>query len=158
MNYIEYKAKDNVSRATTVLFNPDVNKEFSRHDTIRSGGDILTRWNLQDDEMGWCYEYIEVNQTGRLFTTDPDGNPSQSSCFQLEAKYVASYIKEYVQTQRLRNANIVESFATIAECVKYLKSLGCRWTKENQLKLEKESCFLYNGLLTLFDPYNLLGE
>jgi hypothetical protein len=53
--------------------------------------------------------------------------------------------------------NYIKSFPTIDQCVVYLTSIGCKWNHENELKLQKQSCFKFKNVLVLYDPYNLLA-
>ncbi len=105
MTYQEYKNQAEASWKPNVIFNPDTDKEFKRYSTINVGADTLTSWLLDDKETGWSINYVEKNHTGRLFTTDGDGNPKHRSVFQLEIVLVAKYMKEWNESEKIRLAN-----------------------------------------------------
>ena len=50
-----------------------------------------------------------------------------------------------------------ESFPTLKECVKYLKSRGAHWNQEKERELITQYCYQHKHVLVVLDEFRLLG-
>ena len=53
--------------------------------------------------------------------------------------------------------NNLKVFPTIDSCVMYLTDIGCKWDYKKEEKLVKNSSYTYDGVLVLYDPYDILA-